>query len=647
MHNHPARRTRHFYYTSFLIALTYIVRLWGLTASSLWYDEIFVLTHAKNGLIEALTGLLIEDNALPLHGLLTTLWIHIAGSGEFSARYLSVLLGTVTTPFILKFSQALTRTKDGTYGSGLVYATLPVFVYYTQEVRMYALVMPLAALFAWQSLRLVRQGKNSWLYVVSGFLMLTAHLYSGLLWAVVLIWGGLGLLLPAARGLQPRNPYKWVRANATLFVCSIPIAVWAFWRVQADATATSAIPYDVLRWIPVAFGIRQYISEPWSVLFTLFTAFLMCMGIIKLLRIQQSDSALYLVLTLIVPVLLLLGATIVKAKWNERYLLPSFGLGLIVSAGMGLDTYGAKKIHLGHHLSRYRISRTRSVLFVMVWIASVFPALERQATGNYALAIKDEWHPRPDFRGVATYIEREDGPEDLIVVVAGHAAHTLAYYYEGPAKLTGLPQDTRVLNTNQILDLTALQILEHEISDYRTLWLVLWQRHLIDPMNIIESTLVTSCKRLPVETSFTNIGVLRFDLTRCAPLAETIYPAHPLSITFESPIHLRGYNLQKQEGLWEVDLWWKSTGHMDDNYTVFVHLVNPAGEIVEQDDHIAGADAYPTSQWREGTTILNRFYLAVPEDGCPQCSLQVGLYTSKERLNLKNGGDTITINIDH
>ena len=207
--------------------------------------------------------------------------------------------------------------------------------------------------------------------------------------------------------------------------------------------------------------------------------------------------------------------------------------------------------------------------------------------------------------------------------------------------------DTRILNTRQSLDLNSLHALEQETHNADTLWLILWQNHLTDPTSLIESMLVASCKRLPVSEIFTNVGVLRFDLTDCRPLDQITTPPIPLHVKFRTPIQLNGYDLQKSPNLWEVDLWWETTGPIEETYTVFVHLIDATGQIVAQHDHIAGADAYPTSQWHTGTALRDRFFLEVPGDGCDACSLHVGLYTDKQRVDLENGQDTIIIAIDH
>ena len=268
------------------------------------------------------------------------------------------------------------------------------------------------------------------------------------------------------------------------------------------------------------------------------------------------------------------------------------------------------------------------------------------------MGIIDEWHPRPDFRGVAQYIEARDAPGDAVVVIGGYAAHTLDYYYDGPAHLFGLPFDTRVLDTQHPLDLRALATLEQQTATSRRLWLVLWQDTLADPTRLVLSLLIEACQRLPVDAHFTNVGVVLFDLTTCHPLDRLAVPPHPLEADFTEPIRMTGYDLIKNGETWEVDIWWESDGPLPANYLVFVHLIAPDGApfdgapsngVVAQHDHVAGTDAYPTSQWAAGTALRDRFFLNVPGGECDQCILRVGLYTEQGRLPLRNGGDTVEI----
>ncbi|MCU0520483.1 MAG: glycosyltransferase family 39 protein [Anaerolineae bacterium] len=635
-----------------VVLLAFGFRLWGLTQSSLWYDETFVLHHAQQGPVRAVLGLLAEDNAPPLHGLLLAWWIRVAGPSEFAARSLSMLLGTLGVPVVLQLAHAITRHRATGLGAALAYATLPIFVYYSQEVRMYALAVPLTAGFLWASWRLVITKKGAGAYVVLGLLMLVAHPYAGLAWLVSAIWGTLSI---GPIGTSRRNTAFWV-ANLLLAALSVPIALWALWRVRIDATAVSAVPLAALRWIPVLYGVSQYLGQPWSGLFisvagaSLLAALLWAPFAVPTRRLAlRSRSLAWFLLSLSLPVIALFLLTLVKAKWSERYLLPSWGVALVVGVGTGWESLVTPRGRPALRRTPFVISGTA---LIAMWVVLATVAVGRQAEGTWALALRDEWHPKPDFRGAARYIEEHDNPGDAIVVVGGYATSAIDYYYGGEAHLFGVPRGVHVLDTSQAVDMKDLTILEEEAgpradqSSSQRLWLVLWQEHLADPTNVIQSMLVGQCQRLPVDQSFTNVGLLLFDITGCRPLDRLAEPEVPLEVAFQAPIQLLGYRITRSDDTWEIDLWWEAIGDLDEDYGVFVHLLPPTStEPIAQHDHIAGADSYPTSRWREGVRIRDRFFLTVPGGRCRDCSLQIGLYTPEARLKRVDGADVTVIPI--
>ncbi len=608
-----------------LILGGFAVRLWGLTATSLWYDEAFMLYHAQRGVAAGVLGLLAEDNALPLHGLLLSLWVTVAGNGEFAARYLSVLLGTLALPLVWRLSQALTGDRAGGWGAALACATLPIQVYYAQEVRMYALAVPLAAAFAWLTWRVVMRGRGELGYVLCGAAMLTAHLYTGLLWAALLLWGTVALL-----GRERSRWRGWLFANGGLMLTALPIAGWALWRAGADATAVAAIPLEVLRWLPEQFGVGQYLSQPWAGLFIALLGGLLALAVWSASRERRWAAALWVLMTVALPVLLLLALTLVKAKWSERYLLPSLGLGPVVGAGMGLAWLWQHRQWWG-------------AVAAVLWLALTLPAVGYQAQGTRALGIIDEWHPRPDFRGVGRYLTAEAASDDVIVVVAGYAAHTLAYYYDGPAEIVGLPPDSRLLDTRQPMDLRSLSLLAEWTADASRIWLVLWQEHLADPTGLTTAVLLDQCPRLPVPATFTNVALLSFEGALCAPLDQSVTPPLPLDVAFVEPVRLTGYGVTRADETWAVDLWWETTAPMPNTYAAFVHLVAADGTLVSQHDRIVGADRYPLADWAPGTQLRDRFFLVVPDGACEGCVLRVGLYNERGRLPLTDGADFVTL----
>ncbi len=115
-----------------------------------------------------------------------------------------------------------------------------------------------------------------------------------------------------------------------------------------------------------------------------------------------------------------------------------------------------------------------------------------------------------------------------------------------------------------------------------------------------------------------------------------------LDISFGGTMKLLGYNLQPttsnlQPGdSLEITLYWQSLTDMEQDYSVFVHLLDGTELIVAQRDMYPGQGLYPTSLWSAGDAIVNRYVLTLPETAFApnQAQLEVGLYdfTTGERL---------------
>ncbi len=71
------------------------------------------------------------------------------------------------------------------------------------------------------------------------------------------------------------------------------------------------------------------------------------------------------------------------------------------------------------------------------------------------------------------------------------------------------------------------------------------------------------------------------------------------------------------------------------NYTVFVHLLDPAGRIVAQVDTWPGAGAWPTANWVQGQVVQDVYTLTLPADAAAgDYRLAVGLYDSLDGAHL-------------
>ncbi len=90
-----------------------------------------------------------------------------------------------------------------------------------------------------------------------------------------------------------------------------------------------------------------------------------------------------------------------------------------------------------------------------------------------------------------------------------------------------------------------------------------------------------------------------------------------LEIDFGDEIRLVGYDLEPRGEALRLTLWWQALRTPTDDYTVFVHLFDPASEdIVAQSDAPPRGGAYPTSWWMKGEVVsetVNLSLTGVPE----------------------------------
>jgi hypothetical protein len=76
-----------------------------------------------------------------------------------------------------------------------------------------------------------------------------------------------------------------------------------------------------------------------------------------------------------------------------------------------------------------------------------------------------------------------------------------------------------------------------------------------------------------------------------------------------------------------VNLTWQGLGNMEDDYTVFVQVLDEQDRIVGQEDSWPLQGTFPTSQWPVGERVEDPYLVRLLEELPPgQYRLQVGWY---------------------
>ena len=106
----------------------------------------------------------------------------------------------------------------------------------------------------------------------------------------------------------------------------------------------------------------------------------------------------------------------------------------------------------------------------------------------------------------------------------------------------------------------------------------------------------------------------------------------PLSAVFGEVIELAGTSelpaevATSADGI-EIVLYWHALGTVGDRYTVFVHLLDAAGNVVTQADAAPLGGNRPTTSWLTGEYLTDPYTLSLPASLLPGAyRLEVGLY---------------------
>jgi hypothetical protein len=114
--------------------------------------------------------------------------------------------------------------------------------------------------------------------------------------------------------------------------------------------------------------------------------------------------------------------------------------------------------------------------------------------------------------------------------------------------------------------------------------------------------------------------------------------AHESEVDWGGAVRLLGYDLERVGGRLLLTLHWRAERLMDEDYTVFVHLLKENGEVVAQGDSQPCGGAYPTSVWDLGEVVADRHEIPL-DAGLGQYRLRIGLYRLEtgERLPAFDG----------
>ncbi|MFQ5885955.1 MAG: ArnT family glycosyltransferase [Anaerolineae bacterium] len=152
--------------------------------------------------------------------------------------------------------------------------------------------------------------------------------------------------------------------------------------------------------------------------------------------------------------------------------------------------------------------------------------------------------------------------------------------------------------------------------------------------------------RLPIDGSGEESATL--DYIRVTKGEEEPGPKYPWEANLGDKAALLGYDLEVKEArpgdTLHLTLYWQAQREMDEDYTVFVHLIDEQGGIWGQKDGWPEGGFYPTSFWDPGEVVRDQYDLVIdPQVPAGLYRFEVGLYllATGERLPIIEKGEVV------
>jgi hypothetical protein len=123
--------------------------------------------------------------------------------------------------------------------------------------------------------------------------------------------------------------------------------------------------------------------------------------------------------------------------------------------------------------------------------------------------------------------------------------------------------------------------------------------------------------------------------------------AHPQEAILGDKARFLGYNIEsgfRPGDSIHLTLFWKCLEGMEQDYTVFVHLIDEKQNISGQQDNPPVDGLYPTTEWEADEIVRDQYDLVIsPESSPGNYWLEIGMYLVEtgKRLSVSREGQRI------
>ena len=614
--------------------LAFAVRMVQLADVPPRWDEGWSVAHATLPIAELLS-ITAQDVHPPLFYLLLGAWQVLIGVNLFGARLLGVLMAAPAIPLAYGVGRVWSGSRVMGVLAAMLLAWLPLHVYYSAVVRMYALaptfiLLATYALFALLKHSPQRRGKNIFVFVIGATgAMLTLYHAA---WSLIAV--GLYALL-ASRFKRLAIPIA-----AALLVYA-PWAIYAIPTLLSRASAEAATnagqhyPLSYFLWLGLSGLTLSQFSEARG-LWVMAAIVVAGIGVAVL---RRRSSVRLLALPVLMVTLTVLFVAIAARQWalNERMLVGAApGLALLLAWALHTLGVGALVSHIKTTpvFKLYDVSKASVAIIAALALVTVYWPTSSDFVYRKSLEVFDPYNPHTYHQHIAPRAQ----PNDIVF-----------FNVLSPAGFYALDRQPNDPHWSYALTWDPVKeprrAWEDRITTYAQshprMWFVLY-RGLAgtngDLRGWLDSTFYPASAEWGEEEVF-------YGLYGAPP-----QPLKPVSSAHGHWPHIELRNAELSASVQPgeiiaVRLDWQVLAQIPKNYKVFVHARTADGAIVAQHDAMPLNDLRPMTSLRPGEGVRDNHGLGVPGQITGTLDIVMGLYDpdTGQRIPNLEGETEITL----
>ena len=499
----PATRTPEFFLAAVLCAAA-ATRFFRLGHQSLWFDEVFSLDVVEKPFSALISEALRDAVHPPLYYILLKPFAMLSES-EWILRLPSALLGIAFVALMYAVvADMLNRRVAGV--AAVICLLSPFHVFYSQETRMYTLLMVMALLSTFLLHRANdREQRAAWtMYSFSIFLLLMTHYVA----VGLVVAHGIWAILTGKRRKASQQSGGDLRSS-----------VVTGWMASVAVAGLLSLPWMIgILQHGQKLGERAEDGSPEMAIYSLVGTFLSFnFGYFEgLFREGNLVLALVGVASLAALIFWWQGVSSMLSSRNQRAMDPS-ALILLSLIGATAFSFLVAVFSIFHLPRYYSAAYPFGVIVMAAGIVAMWERRRPPAVIGGALLLTlwciglrnyycNPVYAREDWRSVSRFMQRHKRPDDVLVFNAAYEDIPFRHYFRDTFRKQGLPSVNRP--SEGLVEKEARPIVVD--TDSRRYWLILCYDHITDPQSLVRKWFDANLRRIE-EHSFSQIDVILYE----------------------------------------------------------------------------------------------------------------------------------------